>query len=641
MSGIVGVWHLDGTPRDASALAPMSAALRHRGPDGTARRRIGSVDFACQQMWVTREEIGEVQPLTGRGGGVMLMMDGRLDNRRELLAALDLHATASDAACALAAYEAWSDGFAAHLNGEFAIAIYDDAQRRLLLARDAIGIRPLYYFRNDRLIAFASEIKALLAHPDIPAKADDEGLADFMMTSSRPIDRQEITCFAGISALVPAHLATATPNRFATSRYWDFDCGHGLRLRSFGDYADAFKAHFAEAVRRRLRSAHPVAISVSGGLDSSSIFCQAQQLSRSGPADGLARVRGLSYVGARGSDADENEYLLEIERTYDANIERFSIEPLAGLVEGAPEQIRANETPLIEYAWQVARQQHACAAGGGSRVLLTGHWGDQVLFSSAYLVDLFGRLAWPTIRQHLREYGRWYGDIEGRSLSRRFLVDVARHHVPRAVVPPLKWIRRRVFGVERPKPWFSDAFVRRALRFANRPATMGSGFHSAQARAIYLEARSKYHVHCIEWHNKIAAQFGLDASFPMMDRDLLSFLMAIPGEMQNHGGVPRAILREAMRGVLPERIRVRSSKGDFSGVVNRGVAQDASAICRALSEESCGVRLGYIDGSRLRPSLVTLSTGLMRPDCLDAWDLADLFGLEMWLRVFSTDQRSP
>jgi asparagine synthase (glutamine-hydrolysing) len=638
MSGIVGVWTLDGTPRDASVLAPMSAALRHRGADGTACCRIGSVDFACQQMWVTREEIGEVQPLTGRGGGVMLMMDGRLDNRRELLAALDLPATVSDAACALAAYEAWSDGFAAHLNGEFAIAIYDNAQRRLLLARDAIGIRPLYYFRNDRLIAFASEIKALLAHPDIPAKPDDEGLADFMLTSSRPIDRQEITCFAGISALVPAHLATATPNRFETTRYWDFDCGHALRLRSFDDYADAFKAHFAEAVRRRLRSARPVAISVSGGLDSSSIFCQARQVSRAGLADAVPR--GLSYVGARGSEADEDEYLLEIERAYEVAIERFSIEPLVGLVEGGPEQIRANETPLIDYSWQVSRQQHALAAAGGSRVLLTGHWGDQVLVSSAYLVDLFDRLSWPMIRHHLHEYSRWYGDSEGRSLSRRFLVDVARHHLPRAVVPPLKWIRRRVFGVERPKPWFSDAFLRRALRFANRPATTGSGFHSAQARALYLEARSKYHVHCIEWHNKIAAQFGLDASFPMMDRDLLAFLMSIPGEMQNHGGVPRAILREAMRGVLPERIRVRSSKGNFSGVVNRGVAKDVSAICRALSEESCGVQLGYFDGSRLRPSLAALSTGLMRPDCLDAWDLADLFGLEMWLRVFSTDQRS-
>jgi asparagine synthase (glutamine-hydrolysing) len=570
----------------------------------------------------------------------MLMMDGRLDNRRELLRALDLPAATSDAGCVLAAYESWDDSFAARLNGEFAIAIYDDARRRLLLLRDSIGVRPLYYFHNDRLIAFASEIKALLAHPEIPLKPDDEGLADFMLTSSRPIDRQEITCFAGISALVPAHVVVATPERFAVRRYWDFDCGRVLRLRSFGEYAEAFRAHFAEAVRRRIRSASPVTISVSGGLDSSSIFCQAQRLSRQDAHDGGAGIRGLSYIGARGSEADEDAYLREIEREYDTSIERFSIEPLSGVVDGAPDQIRANETPLIEYSWQVARQQHLCTAAGGSRVLLTGHWGDQVLFSSAYLVDLFRRLSWPTIRRHLREYAVWYGPVEGRSLVRRFFGDLARHHVPRFTAPPLKWIRRRVFGVERPRPWFSDAFLTRALRFANRPATIGSGFHSAHARAIYFEARSKYHVHCIEWHNKIAARFGLDTSFPMMDRDLLAFLMAIPGEMQNHGGVPRAILREAMKGVLPERIRLRASKGDFSGVVNRGVGQDAQAICRALSDESRGLQLGYFDANRLRPALAKLSAGLMRPDCLDAWDLADLFGLEVWLRVFSTDQRS-
>lgn len=601
----------------------MSAALRHRGPDGSGCRRIGAVDFGCQHMWVTREEIGETQPVVS--GSVMLMMDGRLDNRHELLTALDLPEAISDARCVLAAYEAWGDGFAARLNGEFAIAIYDNAERRLLLARDAIGIRPLYYFHSDRLVAFASEIKALLAHPDIPLKVDDEGLADFMLTSSRPIDRQEITCFAGISALVPAHLAVATPDRFDTRRYWDFDSGRTLSLRSFGDYADAFKSHFAEAVRRRMRSAAPVAISVSGGLDSSSIYCQAQQLSGG---------RGISYIGAQGSEADEDEYLREIERVYKTPIERFSIEPLSGLVEGAPDQIRANETPLIDYSWQVSRQQHAHAAAGGSRVLLTGHWGDQVLFSSAYLVDLFGRLSWPTIRRHLRQYASWYSVDEGRSLSRRFVVDLARHHVPRSIVPPLKWMRRRLFGVERPRPWFSDAFLDRALRFANRPATIGHGFHSAQARAIYFEARSKYHVHCVEWHNKIAAQYALDVSFPMLDRDLLAFLMAIPGEMQNHDGVPRAILREAMRGVLPERIRTRRSKGDFSGVVNRGVAQDVPAICRALSDESHGLQLGYFDGNRLRPSVARLANGLMRPDCLDAWDLADLFGMEMWLRVF-------
>ena len=632
MSGIVGVWNLDGRPLDPAVLSHMSAALRHRGPDGEGRRMAGPFGMACQHLWVTPEEVGEIQPLSGRAG-VMLAMDGRLDNRDELLPALGLPRTASDAACVLAAYDAWGQRFAERLNGDFAIAIFEEPRHRLLLARDSIGIRPLYFFRNDRLFGFASEIKALLAHPDVPTRPDDEGIADYLLISSRPVDRQEVTCFAGISALVPAHLATITPERTATRRYWDFDAGRAIRLRAFDEYAEAFRERFEEAVRRRTRSAHPVAISVSGGLDSSSIFCQALRLPR---ADAASRptIVGISHPGAEGSDADEQRYVSAIEHDYGVTIDRFAIERLAGVADTIDEQIGASEAPLVDYMWGVTREVHYRASARGARVLLTGHWGDQVFFSSAYLVDLFRRLSWREIRRHTREYARWSGAAEARVLSRRFVVDVARHHLPRAWVPPFKWVRRRLLGVERPKPWFTEAFLRRALRFAGRPATLGEGFHSAQARAIYFEARSKYHVHCMEWHNKLGARYGLDAAFPVLDRDLLAFLMAIPGEIQNRNGAPRALLREAMRGILPEQVRRRPGKADFSYIVNNGVEQDVAAISRALSPQSLGVRLGYLDPARLASAISGLAADLAGPDCLNSWDLADLFGLEVWLQVF-------
>ena len=110
--------------------------------------------------------------------------------------------------------------------------------------------------------------------------------------------------------------------------------------------------------------------------------------------------------------------------------------------------------------------------------------------------------------------------------------------------------------------------------------------------------------------------------------------MAIPGEIQNLNGVPRALLRESMRGVLPERIRTRTGKADFSYIINRGVAKDVRAISQALSSESLGVQLGYLDAARLAPALKRLSTDLSGPDCLNSWDLADVFGLEVWLQVF-------
>ena len=632
MSGIVGVFNLDGRPADAALLERMSATLRHRGPDGEALRLAGPAGFAHQHLWVTPEEMGEVQPLVGTSGA-LLAMDGRIDNRDELLGALRLSATASDAACVLAAYETWGDRFAERLNGDFALAVFDPRQTRLLLVRDAIGLRPLYYHRSERFFAFASEIKALLAHPQIPAHPDDEGIADYLFLASRPIESQDVTCFSGISAVVPAHHIAVTPDRLTVRRYWDFDRGRALRLGSFQEYADAFREQFTAAVRRRARTASAVAVSVSGGLDSSSIWCQAETLRRAGRAE-TPGVIGMHYFSAEDAAADEQRYLREIERQYGVSFERFPMEPLLGVIRGAEEEVRANEAPLVDYLWGATREVYARARASGARTLLLGHWGDEMLFSAAYLVDLFGRVAFRQLLRHLGTYERFFGAGETRVLRRRFVGDVARHYVPRAVAPLLKALRRRLAPRERPRPWFSDAFRRRALRFANRPVDLGDGFHSAHARSLYLEARSKYHVHCMEWNNKCAALFGLDVAFPFLDRDLIAFLMAVPGEIQNRDGVPRALLREAMAGVLPEPVRARTWKADFSTTMNRGVGQDLDRISASLTRGSLAARLGYLDERRLAIALPRLAAEVEGPACLGAWDLADLFALEVWLHVF-------
>jgi asparagine synthase (glutamine-hydrolysing) len=633
MSGIAGLWNLNGAPAEAHILAAMSATMRHRGPDGEANRLSGPVGFAAQHLWITAEEVGESQPLVNQSGGVILVMDGRLDSRDELLRALRLESDTSDAACALAAYEAWDEAFATHLNGDFALAIFDEPKQRLLLVRDSIGIRPLYYFRSDRLFAFASEIKALIAHPDVPVRPDDEGIADLMVVGSRPIDRQDLTCFAGIAAVVPAHVALVTTERTVSRRYWDFDAGHALQLRSFDEYVDEFRERFATAVRRRTRSVYPIAVSVSGGLDSSSIFCQAQRLQpreRAIPPT----LAGISYTGAEGSRSDERRYLSEIERDFGVEIERFPMDPYVGCVDGMDAQVTAAEAPLLDYSWGVTREVYRRAAANGARVLLTGHWGDQVLFSSSYLADLFWRLAWRDIWRHTRAYARHFGSAETRVLERRIAGDIVRHYVPAPLVAPLKRLRLKLFGDQREKRWFTDAFLQQALRFAGVPATIGSGFHSAQARSIYLEARSKYHVYCMEWNNKAAAAHGLTAAFPYLDRDLLAFLMAAPGEMATWQGEPRALLRAAMRGILPEMIRTRTDKADFTAVANRAAADGAAIIAAVLSPDPLGVRLGYFDRERLFSEIARLRTHLIGPTCAEAWDLGDLLGLEVWLQVF-------
>ncbi len=641
MSGIVGLWNLDGRPVDSLILSAMSEALRHRGRDGERQVVTGSLGLAHRHLWVTPEEVGERQPLVGRQG-TLLVLDGRVDNRDELIARLDLPRTASDAACVLRAFEAWGEAALERLNGDFALALYNPTRQSLWLARDPIGLKPLHYHHGASFFAFASEIKGILPHPSVRCRPDEDGVADYLLLGWRPVDRPDITCFSRIRTLPPAHILRVTPRGAETPRrYWDFDPGLAIRLRTFDEYAEGFRERFGEAVRRRVRSAYPVAVSVSGGLDSSSIFCQAEAARRASDAAPCPAVLGFSYTGPEGSTSDERRYLEEIERAYGVRIDRIAAAPLLGLMEGAELQARHSEAPLLDSLWQITHAIQQAAGAQGARRFVTGHWGDQMLHGTAYLVDLIRGFAWGTARRHLKAFDRWFQPDEARNLRKQVAFDLVRYHVPGAFLPVLKWFRRRVSHLDVGRPWLAPTFRARALRGANRPATVGRRLRSAHARALYLEARMKYSVQCMEWNDKIAALHGLDYAAPFLDRDLIQFLMAVPGEVQSTDGVPRALVRAGLAGILPDAIRRRRWKADYSEPVNLGAARDL-AVARALFADSPrSVAWAYVDQARVDAELAALAPRLAGPDCVASWELTDLIGLESWLRVFFGETTLP
>lgn len=628
MSGIVGIWNLDGRPVAPSLLASLSAALSHRGPDGDDQWMSGSMGLACRLLKVTPESLAEIQPTIGPSG-TALVFDGRLDNRAELLANLNdargVTAESPDPVLVLAAYDRFGDRVAEHLAGDFAFGLFDPDRCRLLLARDAIGIRPLYYTRTHNTVIFASEIKALLAHPDVPAVPNDDMLACFLV-SSAPKDTS-MTCFKNVASLLPAHCAIVTPDSFSTRQYWDFAVTE-QRFGSFQDYAEAFRHHFTQAVRRRLRSAHPVAVSVSGGLDSSSILCLGETLRRTGgtPAPSLI---GLSYLSPAGSPSDEKEFLVEIEQQYGLSIARVPITNF-GLMDGCREAVWHVEAPFLDHQWNTSRVFYHRAQTLGTRVMLTGHWADQVLFPQAYLIDLFRQLRWRDIRTHLRAFEYWMPDVMPGFFRKRFWLDLARHHVPEGVLPYLRRLR-----ADRPPAWYSDALCRQAFRHLLRRPILGAGLPTAHARSLYEEVRSPYHVQCMEWNNKVAAMHDMEMAFPFLDRDLLSFLMSIPGDVQTSKGVPKALLREGMRGILPDAIANRRWKADFTHLVNEGMERDYSQLLDCLQAGAATFKWGYVKGNILHEHLHRLR-GQIRgaATCEATWALSDLLALELWLQVF-------
>ena len=205
---------------------------------------------------------------------------------------------------------------------------------------------------------------------------------------------------------------------------------------------------------------------------------------------------------------------------------------------------------------------------------------------------------------------------------RLMLFDAMRYAVPRVDRAATEVAAAASVRAATAQTWFSPGFLEAALR-ASVPARPPSIARStrAHARAVYIEARSKYHVQCMEWNNKVGALHGLDAAFPFLDRDLIAFLMAIPGEIHARDGVPRVLLREAMRDVMPDSIRARTWKSDFSPFVNMGLRQDAEAILRTLDCRMSGRAPRLSRRERVcAPELARLSEGLNRDDCADSWE---------------------
>ncbi len=628
MSGIVGMWNLDGKPVEREVLARMSATLAHRGLDGEEMWIEGPVGFACQLFRVTPESAEETQPMVGASGAV-LVFDGRLDNREDLLADLkdsyQVSSSSPDPALVLAAYESFGDRLPERLVGDFALGLFDPNRQQLLLARDAIGIRPLYYCRTGDTFLFASEIKALLAHPAVSTRPDDNVLAQYFL--GRQQETRGMTFFEGVWSLLPAHTAVCTPQGFVTRRYWDFDASRPIRLGSFAEYADAFREQFERAVRRRLRSMYPVAVSLSGGLDSSSIFCLAETLKR-GRQTSCPHILGVSYTPPEGSACDESAFLTDIERQYGVAIHRFPVTP-GGPLNGSREAVWHVEAPFLDEMWTTTHTLFSSAHEHGARVLLTGHWADQIFFDQSYLVDRFYDLAWGEVWAHWNEYARWFSDCDASDFRRRFFVDLVKYSLPGPVVSLLRSLR-----LKPDRPWYTWALRKRARRHTFATPPSARAFRTAHARSLYEQVRSSRHVFCMEWDNKVAAMHGVEMAFPFLDRDLVSFLMRIPGELQTWQGVPKGLLRKALRDVLPEAIACRNWKADFTDFLNQGVARDYSQMIQSLRSEAMAVKSGYVREDMLKAELDRVKDRLRGESCDTARSLSDLMGLELWLQTF-------
>lgn len=629
MSGLAGIWNTDGITVDRTTLSAMSASLSHRGPDGESLLFRENAAFAYQQFFVTPESKSEIQPLL-HPSGIVLVWDGRLDNREELAGRVGLSTAASDPDIVLSTYLHSRERTFQELDGDFAVVIFDQHQHSLFLARDVMGARTLYFAHSGDTLVFASEIKALLAHPSFRAEPDDTALAEWLY---RIPDYSDLTrtFFRGMCSIPAGHVLHVTPVDQRMRRYWDFDLDQELHFADPREYVDAYREAFSRAVRKRTRSVFPVGITVSGGLDSSSVYCMAKELAKYEPLPDLV---GVSFV-SQYAESDESRYQAEIEARYGTVLEKIPLKVATTSASSGTHASWYSEGPYLRWdSWSNLVER---VADKGCRVLLTGYFGDCILTNPQYILDLVAKGQFRKAVRHGRAYFGWWDDWSGSPIRSMYLY-LRGYLIPENLRLPYHRIRRKL-GLDQQTvvPWYGLRLEQAYRELSARAEPMAVPASRAHAKAIYHYLGSRLLAVKTDMESKMDAGLCCECAHPFRDRDLVSLVMSIPGEFVYQNGA-RGIHRQAMTDVLPESIRLRRTKAAFTDSLRDGAILDLDRLLERI-DRSSGAVLGYLtDPPILIKELRKIQTEL--PLCGDAvlpWYVNDLVGLDSWLSEFFED----
>ena len=548
MSGIAGVWHLDGQPAAPEALRAMLQALVHRGPDAEDRWIDGPIALGYRASHTTPESVAERQPCAVRDGTLVLVADGRIDNRVELSHDLAAHSltprTQTDAELILLAYERWGGESPAHLLGDFAFAIWDTTRRRLFCARDALGVKPLYYHWDGTRLVFASEITALLTVSGVPTQINEEFLAQEFLSDYRCDYRDpDATFFAGIQQLRPAHSLTIDAQGLRLRRYWQPTPSGLPRRASAAEWLERFHGLFREAVRCRLRSIAPVGMAFSGGIDSTCITAMAETLRRADPSLPALHAFTSMTMGVLEEEWDAIQRLMQAFGTPVQFLERPS--RLSTLIDcyrthsETPQPYGALSSPALLQA----------AASSGCRVLLTGFAGDELIATSelGLLEDLLRGGRFPSL---IREITRlaW----SGRDTRWAVTSELLREQVP----APFRWALRSILRRQVPS-WIAPDFARRCKLAWRLPPRHARRFRrQAQERSVQA-VTGPIMTLTLNHLDSIASRAGLEWRYPYLDRRLIEFCLAVPSDIRRAVGYRKGLLQRALSGIVPGPIRAQ------------------------------------------------------------------------------------
>jgi asparagine synthase (glutamine-hydrolysing) len=581
MCGIAGIFSFDGRPADRGLLQEMGDALRHRGPDGEGFLVDGPVGLAHRRLSILDIEGGS-QPMTTRDGGSRLAFNGEIYNfvelRDDLLRRGHPFETKSDTETILHLYEERGPECVEPLRGMFAFALWDPRLGRLMLARDRVGIKPLFVYRDDRVLVFASEIKALLLHPAVRRDLDPAALSDFLTYQYIPAPR---TAFQAIRKLPAATVLLADHRGVTTRRYWSLP--EKTEERPDAAWREELEATVTEAVRIHLRSDVPVGALLSGGIDSSLVVGLAAPA-----ASGPLRTFTIGFQDAGFSEA---AYARQVAERYGTRhvehlLEPRRVEEIPALVAHFDEPFGdASAIPTSAIAQVAASEVKVCLSGDGGDEGFAGYdaYSTSERLARADAVPLrLRRLLLGPIEKRVPEW------VRGKGLLRFLQADRADRYAELmgGIDPSMRaWLLSPGFRASAGEAHPFDLFRR---LHASLPGP------DEVARLQRLDVETYLPDDILVKADRTSMLHSLELRVPLLDHRVLELAFRMPTRLKLASGRGKRILRDTFASRFPDAILRRGKqgfglpladwmRGDLLGLV-RDVFTDRRTRTRGLFE---------------------------------------------------------
>ena len=563
MCGIAGIINLKDAPSPSqSELERMITAVHHRGPDGYGFYIGEQVGLAHARLSIIDLEGGD-QPIRNEDGSIQVVFNGEIFNYLELRVALEKLGhrfyTRSDTEVICHLYEQYGLRFVDHLIGQFAIALWDRNAKKAVLARDRVGIRPLYYTEVGGRLYFASEVKSLYSHPSVPRGLNLAALGEiFTFWSALPPD----SLFAGINTLAPGHTMVVDHGSIHTTQYWDwrFPTDEIDDGKSAQDWADELLELLVDSVRLRLRADVPVGAYLSGGLDSSVTTALIKHYTNT-------PLRTFS-VAFEDAEFDESRFQRALIDHLDTDHTQVLCKR-ADIGKAFPRLVWHTESTILRTAPTPLMLLSEAVRAAGFKVVLTGEGADEVfggydLFKEAKVRRFWSRhpeSTWrPRILERLYPYLR-HSPTSSGAFTRRFFQQGLDHlddpvfaHIPRWLTSQ----RNLRFFSSEAKAEIQGLDFLEVMR-DHLPAEIDLWKPLNQAQ--YIEAHTLLSGYLLSSQgDRVAMANSVEGRFPFLDHRVIELAAQLPARYKIMGLNEKYILKRAVSGLVPESIRQRSKQ---------------------------------------------------------------------------------